>query len=184
MIIQQHKIYRSRKSIRRVYIIEERQNRERVDKINYYLNLAEEVSKRGTCLRNNYGSVIVNNDEVVSTGYTGAPRGRKNCCDIGGCRRKKHNTASGEGYDKCRSVHSEANAIISPARKNMIGATLDLVGINARNGEYKENAVPCSQCRRIIINAGIKTVIVRDSKTIYRTIEVSSWVEDDDTLED
>lgn len=164
--------------------MEMRQKNNRVDKINYYLNIAEEVSKRGTCLRNNYGSVIVNNDEVISTGYTGAPRGRKNCSDLGECRRRKHNTPSGEGYDKCRSVHSEANAIISAARKDMIGATLYLVGINARNGEYKENAEPCGQCKELIINAGIKTVIARDSETEYRTIEVSDWIENDDTLED
>lgn len=164
--------------------MEERQNKERVDKTNYYLNLAEEVSKRGTCLRNNYGSVIVNNDEVVSTGYTGAPRGRRNCCDIGVCRRRKHNTPSGAGYELCRSVHAEMNAIISPTRRDMIGATLYLVGVNARNGEYKENAEPCTLCKRFIINAGIKTVIVRDSATDYRTIEVSDWVENDDTLEE
>lgn len=163
--------------------MEERQNKERVDKTNYYLNIAEEVSKRGTCLRNNYGSVIVNNDEIISTGYTGAPRGRKECIDLGVCRRKKYNTPKGQGYDKCRSVHSEENAIISASRIRMLGSTLYLVGINARNGWYKTNAEPCSLCKRAIINAGIKTVVVRDSKTDYRTIEVASWIKNDDTLE-
>lgn len=162
----------------------ERQNKIRVDKVNYYLNLAEEVSKRGTCLRNNYGSVIIKNDEVIATGYTGAPRGRKNCCDLGECRRKKNNTPSGAGYEKCRSVHSEQNAIISASRKDMIGATLYLVGINIRNGEYKENAEPCTLCKRMIINAGIENVVIRVSKTEYKIIEVSSWIENDDTLED
>lgn len=164
--------------------MEKRQNKERVDKINYYLNLAEEVSKRGTCLRNNYGSVIVNNDEVVSTGYTGAPRGRENCCDIGECRRKKHNTPSGAGYEKCRSVHAEQNAIISASRDRMKGSTLYLAGINARNGEYKKNAQPCTLCKRMIINAEIETVVVRVSKIQYKIFEVSSWVENDDTLDD
>ena len=164
--------------------MEKRQNNNQVDKINDYLDLAEEISKKGTCLRNNYGSVIVNNDKVISTGYTEAPKGRKQCCDLGECRRRKYNMPSGEGYDKCRTVHSEVNAIINPAREDMVGATLYLVGINARNGKYKENAMPCGQCRRTIINAGIKTVVVRDTKTDYRTIEVSSFVENDDTLDD
>ena len=164
--------------------MEQRQYVERPDKVNYYLNIAEEVSKRGTCLRNNYGSVIVNNDEIISTGYTGAPRGRKNCCDLGECRRKKNNTPSGAGYEKCRSVHSEQNAIISAARKDMIGATLYLVGINARNGEYKENTQSCTLCKRMIINAGIATVFVRVNKTEYKEYDVSSWLEEDDTMED
>lgn len=88
----------------------------RVDKINYYLDIAEAVAERGTCLRNNYGSVIVKNDEVISTGYTGAPRGRKNCLDLGFCMRKKCEMPSGKGYERCRSVHSEQNAIISASR--------------------------------------------------------------------
>jgi len=162
----------------------QRQTRTRVDKVNGYLNATEEISKRGTCLRNNYGCIIVKNDEIISTGYTGAPRGRKNCCDIGECRRRKHNTPSGAGYEKCRSVHAEQNALISPRRRDMIGSTLYLVGINARNGEYKENTEPCTLCKRMIINAGIETVVIRISKTEYRTISVSSWIENDDTLED
>ena len=109
---------------------------ERVDKTNYYLDIAETISERGTCLRNNYGSVIVKNDEIISTGYTGAPRGRKNCLDLGYCTRKQKTELSGAGFELCRSVHSEQNAIISANRRDMIGATLYLVGINKRNGEY------------------------------------------------
>ena len=90
----------------------------RVDKINYYLNIAESVAERGTCLRNNYGSIIVKNDEIISTGYTGAPRGRKNCLDLGYCI--KSDMPSGKGYDKCRSVHSEQNAMISASRDEML----------------------------------------------------------------
>ena len=108
---------------------------ERIDKINYYLEIADTVLKRGTCLRRNYGAAIVKNDEIISTGYTGAPRGRKNCIDLGYCRRKQNNTPSGAGYELCRSVHSEQNAIISSTRRDMIGSTLYLVGINKRNGE-------------------------------------------------
>lgn len=155
---------------------------ERVDKINYYLDIAEAVCERGTCLRNNYGSVIVKNDEIISTGYTGAPRGRKNCLDIKYCRRQEKNTPSGAGFELCRSVHSEQNAIISAKRKDMIGSTLYLVGINKRNGKYVEDNEPCTLCKRMIINAGIEKVVMRDSKTEYRIEEIKKWIENDDTL--
>lgn len=155
---------------------------ERVDKVNYYLDIAESVLERGTCLRNNYGSIIVKNDEIISTGYTGAPRGRKNCIDLGYCTRQKYEMPSGKGYERCRSVHSEQNAIISAARKDMIGATLYLVGINKRNGEYVKDNEPCSFCKRMIINAGIEKVVMRDTKKEYRVQEVDNWIKQDDTI--
>lgn len=155
---------------------------ERIDKINYYLDVAEIITERGTCLRNNYGSVIVKNDEIISTGYSGAPRGRKNCLDLGYCRRRENKTPSGAGYEMCRSVHSEQNAIISAKRKDMIGSTLYLVGINKRNGEYVKDNEPCTLCKRMIINAGIDKVVMRDTKTQYRIEEVRAWIDNDDTL--
>ena len=155
---------------------------ERVDKTNYYLNIAETVAQRGTCIRNNYGSVIVKNDEIISTGYTGAPRGRKNCIDLGYCRRKVNNTPSGAGYELWRSVHSEQNAIISSDRKSMIGSTLYLVGINKRTDEYITDNEPCTLCKRMIINAGIEKVVMRDDKENYRVEMVSNWIENDDTI--
>ena len=154
----------------------------RVYKTNYYLDIAEAVAERGTCLRNNYGSVIVKNDEVISTGYTGAPRGRKNCLDLGFCMRKKCEMPSGKGYERCRSVHSEQNAIISASRNEMIGATLYLVGVNKRNGEYVNDNEPCSFCKRMLINAGVKDVYMRDSKEKYRHELVENWIENDDTI--
>ena len=155
---------------------------ERVDKINYYLDIAEAVTERGTCLRNNYGSVIVKNDEIIATGYTGAPRGRKNCLDLGYCRRREKNTPSGAGYELCRSVHSEQNAMLSANRKDMIGSTLYLVGINKRNGEYIKDNKPCTLCKRMIINAGIEKVIMRDDKQNYRIEYIEDWIKNDDTL--
>ncbi len=155
---------------------------ERVDKINYYLDIAETIAERGTCLRNNYGSVIVNNDEIIATGYSGAPRGRKNCLDLGYCKRKQGTELSGTGYELCRSVHSEQNAIISANRKNMIGSVLYLVGVNKRNGEYVKDNYPCTLCKRMIINAGIEKVVMRDNKTDYREEDVKEWIENDDTL--
>ena len=130
---------------------------ERRDKRNYYLDIAQTVAERGTCLRRNYGAIIVNNDEIVSTGYVGAPRGRQNCSDLGRCIRQEMNIPRGERYELCRSVHAEANAIISAPRKDMLGATLYLAGFE--NGEPILNAQPCVICRRLIKNAGIETVI-------------------------
>ena len=129
---------------------------ERRDKINYYLDLAEMVSQRGTCLRKQYGAVIVKNDEVVSTGYVGAPRGRANCIDLGFCIREKMQIPRGERYELCRSVHAEANAIISASRERMLNSVLYLSGIDLKDdGNYVKNANPCSMCKRLIINAGI-----------------------------
>lgn len=156
---------------------------QRRDKINYYLDIAESVCERGTCLRRNYGAIIVNNDEIVSTGYVGAPRGRQNCCDVGVCVREKLQVPRGQRYELCRSVHAEQNAIISASRPDMIGATLYLAGVNAQTGELVNDAEPCSLCKRLIINAGIKSVIVRVDKNNYRTIVVDSWIEHDDSLE-
>ena len=135
---------------------------ERRDKINYYLDLAEIVGQRGTCLRRHYGAVIVKNDEVISTGYVGAPRG--------------------ERYELCRSVHAEANAIISASRGKMIGSTLYLVGKEVDTGEYVKNSNSCSMCKRMIINAGIDRVYIRDSKDEYRMIHVQQWIDDDESL--
>ncbi len=156
---------------------------ERRDKINYYLDLAEVVSQRGTCLRRRFGAVIVKNDEVISTGYVGAPRGRKNCTDMGICIRQKLNVPRGERYELCRSVHAEANAIISASRDKMIGSSLFLVGIEAYDDSYVKNASCCSMCKRQVINAGIEKVYIRDTKEEYRVVNVDDWIENDESLE-
>ncbi|MBC5580579.1 cytidine deaminase [Anaerofilum sp. BX8] len=156
----------------------------RRDKINYYLDIADAVSRRGTCLRRNYGAIIVKNDEILSTGYVGAPRGRKNCSDMGVCIREKLQIPRGERYELCRSVHAEANAIISAERKSMIGATLYLSGRNVTDGRYVENAMCCSMCKRMVINAGISTVVVRIDDEHYRTVDVEAeWVAQDESLD-
>ena len=155
---------------------------ERTDKQNYYLDIAQTVSERGTCLRRNFGSIIVKNDEIISTGYTGSPRGRKNCIDLGFCRREQLKVPRGERYELCRSVHSEANAIISANRRDMIGATLYLVGVDMKTKEIVEDANSCSMCKRMIINAGIDQVVVRTTPTEYKTILVRDWIYHDDSL--
>lgn len=156
---------------------------ERRSKINYYLDLAEVVSQRCTCLRRHYGAVIVKSDEVISTGYVGAPRGRVNCTDLGHCVREKLNISRGERYELCRSVHAEANAIICAPRNEMIGSSLYLVGKEVSTDEYVKDANSCSMCKRLIINAGIEKVYIRDTKDTYREILVSDWVNHDESLE-
>ena len=155
----------------------------RRDKINYYLDLADIVSLRGTCLRKRYGAVIVKNDEVISTGYVGAPRGRANCIDLGYCIREEMHVPRGERYELCRSVHAEANAIISASRERMLGSSIYLSGIDLKDdGNYVKNANPCSMCKRMIINAGIDQVFIRDDKDHYRRIAVKDWIENDESL--
>ncbi len=154
----------------------------RPDKTNYYLDIAQAVAERGTCLRRNYGSIIVKNDEIISTGYTGAPRGRQNCMDLGVCMREKLDIPRGERYEMCRSVHSEANAIISASRDKMLGATLYLVGVDAKTGEFVEKPSSCAMCKRMIINAGIIKVVARVNKTEYIVYDVNDWIKNDDSL--
>lgn len=156
---------------------------ERRDKVNYYLDLAEVVGERATCIRRHFGAVIVKDDEVVSTGYVGAPRGRANCNELGHCIRESLKVPRGERYELCRSVHAEANAIISASRSELLGSTLYLVGKEVRTGEYVQHAMPCSMCKRLIINAGIKDIYVRDTKDDYRHCDVNEWVENDESLE-
>jgi dCMP deaminase len=156
----------------------------RRDKINYYLDIAETVLERGTCLRRNFGAIIVSNDQIVSTGYSGSPRGRRNCCDLGECKRKILSVPRGERYELCRSVHAEMNAIIHAPRSEMLNSTMYLAGREVESGEYVKNAGPCPMCKRIIINAGISNVIVRDDEKRFRNIVVlDEWVANDDSLE-
>ena len=155
---------------------------ERKTKDNYYLDIADSVRERATCLRRTYGAIIVKNDEIVSTGYNGAPRGRCNCSDMGVCHREELQIPSGERYELCRSVHAEANAIISASRRDMLGATLYLAGRDARTGEYLKDTTSCSMCRRMIINAGIDRVIARRGDDGIFIVNVQEWIDEDDTV--
>ena len=144
----------------------------RVSKENYYLDIAQTVSARGTCLRRKFGAIIVKNDSIVSTGYAGAPRGRLNCCDRGVCLRDQLNIPRGERYELCRSVHAEANAIIAAPRETMLGADGAPIG----------GTTCCQMCKRLVINAGIERVIVREDAERYTVYMVRDWVENDDSL--
>ena len=155
---------------------------ERTSKENYYLDIAQTVAERSTCLRKHFGAIIVKNDIIISTGYNGTPRGRKNCSDINYCMRDELNIPRGERYELCRSVHAEANAIISASRRDMLGSTLYLVGRDSVTHELLHDATSCSMCRRQIINAGITRVIIRTGDEDFRTVEVSDWISHDDSL--
>ena len=154
----------------------------RVSKENYYLDIAQTVAERCTCMRKRYGAIIVKNDVILSTGYNGAPRGRKNCSDLGYCMRDNLGIPRGERYELCRSVHAEANAIIAASREQMLGATLYMVCVNSKTGELEPGTSSCMMCKRQVINAGIANVVVRDDKENYRIIDVNEWIENDDSL--
>ena len=155
----------------------------RIDKENYYLDIAESVLERSTCIRRCFGSVIVKNDEIISTGYNGAPRGRKNCVDLGYCTREKLNIPRGERYELCRSVHGEENAIISASRRDLIDSILYLVGKDYNTGEYVKDERPCAMCKKTIINAGIKKIVIRNTKDKYTIIDVEEFIKNDETLD-
>ena len=152
----------------------------RISKKNYYLDIAETVLERATCLRRVYGAIIVKNDEIISTGYNGAPRGRANCVDMGYCSREVLQIPRGERYELCRSVHAESNANISASRRDMVGGTIYLVGRDARTGELLSDATSCMMCRRMVINAGLEKIVIRRTETEFEVVDVQEWVEEDD----
>ncbi len=155
---------------------------ERKSKINYYLDIAQTVTTRSTCLRKQYGATIVRNDVIVSTGYNGAPRGRQNCCDIGNCLRDQLKVPRGERYELCRAVHAEANAIIAAPRESMLGADLFLCCVDPATGNLVSGTTSCQMCKRLVINAGIQRVYVREDAEHYSVYEVEDWIRNDDSL--
>ncbi len=155
---------------------------QRVNKPNYYLDIAETVLRRSTCLRKKYGAIIVKNDVIVSTGYNGAPRGRDNCCTLGYCMRDELNIPRGERYELCRSVHAEANAIINASRDQMLGSTMYIAGMDSKTGEILSDISSCAMCKRLVINAGIERVIFRNGADKYTEIKVRDWVINDDSI--
>ena len=137
---------------------------ERPSKVKYYLDIAAAVAARSTCIRRQYGAVIVKNDTIVSTGYNGTARGLINCCDLNECYREAHNIPHGQQHEKCKAVHAEANAIINASREEMCGAILFLAGFE--NGERMKNPTPCEMCSRMITNSGIRRVISCEDDTL------------------
>ena len=148
----------------------------RINKINYYLDIAETVSERSTCLKKKYGAIIVKNDAIITTGFNGASRGVESCLSRGKCLRE--NAERGFDYNNCLSVHSEQNCIIHASREQTLDSDMYLVGLNKSDDSYVDNAAPCALCKRMIINAGIERVIVRINKEEYIIYEVDDWKKD------
>jgi len=149
----------------------------RISKDEYYIQIAEKILLRSTCLRRHFGAVIVSNDEIISTGYNGAPRKVKSSIEHGFCWRKAHNIPHGMNYELCRSVHAEQNAIIQAARRDMLGGTMYLVGENPDNTAV--DAFPCVICLRIIINAGIDRLVYRKADgTLAEAHPQRDWKDD------
>jgi dCMP deaminase len=162
----------------------------RISKKEYYLNIAEEVSKRSTCLCSQFGSIIVRDDQIISTGYNGAPRGTKDCMGLGFCLRRQLGVPSGTAYELCRSVHAEQNALINAARAgvSLLGGDLYLFGKKVMKGdEQLIKAYPCFICKKMILNSGIKNVIANDEKGKVAIYEVEEWAKNwakNDMIED
>jgi dCMP deaminase len=151
----------------------------RPSKDQYYLNIAREVCRRGTCLRRQYGAVIVNADQIVSTGYAGAPRGVANCVDLGVCLREQLAVPPGQRYELCRSVHAEMNAVIHASRAQTLGAAMYLYGLEVQTGEPTANPEPCLLCRRVIANAGIALVVVQPAGRPVAHLDPQDWIDEE-----
>lgn len=157
---------------------------ERPSKEEYYLRLAEEVSMRSTCRRRHFGAVVVKDDQIISTGYNGAPRGTPNCLELGACPRDEAGIPAGQRYELCRSVHAEANAIIHASRLEMLNGLLYLACIDGKTGAVIGGVKPCKMCTRLIINAGLREVLVREEAGGFSRYVVQEWVRDDKGLVD
>jgi len=165
-------------------------SKNRVSKNRYYLNIAEEVSRRSTCMSSQFGCLIVRDDQIISTGYNGAPRGTKDCMELGNCLRRKLNVPSGTQYELCRSVHAEQNAIINAARAgvSLLNGKIFLFGRKVLEGdEQLISAYPCFICKKMILNCGISEVIANDEKGEIVEYKVADWIEEwakNDMIED
>jgi dCMP deaminase len=150
----------------------------RVNKSQYYINIAREVAQRATCLRKMFGAIIVKDDQIVATGYNGAPRKTKSCHEHKFCLRERMNIPSGSQYEICRSVHAEQNAIINAARAgvSILGGDIYLFG-QSPEGETEE-AFPCFICKKMIINAGINQLITCDKSEKLQMYSIKDWVEE------
>ena len=153
-------------------------NQKRINKDQYYINIASDLYQRSTCLRRKFGALIVKNDEIIATGYNGAPRKTLSSLDYGWCWREKHDIPHGKNYELCRSVHAEMNAIIQAPRRDMIGGTMYIVGENADKTNCE--AFPCVVCIRLIINAGIERLVYRAKDgSIKEEFPQKNWKDDE-----
>ncbi len=142
----------------------------RTNRHQYFLDLAYRCAHQGTCLRRNFGAIIVDEyNTIVSTGYTGAPRKQPDCTELNNCWRKDHNIPSGSNYERCRSVHAEMNALLQ-AGKLARGCTLYLAGYDVET-EDLTRIWPCFLCSKMIVNSSIKNVIMRTGTEEYSEMD-------------
>ena len=138
------------------------ESKNRPDWDHYFMQMAELTAHRSTCLRRHVGAVIVKDKHIIATGYNGAPRGIAHCDEKGGCLREKLGVPSGERHELCRALHAEQNAIIQAATlgQSIEGATI-----------YITNQ-PCVICAKMIINAGIERIVVKDGYPDELSVEI------------
>jgi dCMP deaminase len=163
----------------------------KITKDQYYLNIAKTVAEKSSCLNVEIGCVIEKADQIIATGYVGAPRKTKDCMELGFCIRRRNNIESGRGYEICRSVHAEMNAIINAARAgvSLLDGNMYLyAGKRSGNGLEAVKAYPCLLCKKMIINAGIRRFVGNnpdDSLSVYSVPDwIKAWQELDDLTQD
>lgn len=153
----------------------------RISKDEYYMNIAREAVARSTCFRARHGAVIVKDDQIISTGYVGAPRKTKDCFERGNCLRRELGIPSGQRYELCRSVHSEQNAIINASRSgiSLLGAKMYLYSVKLdEEKEVPIDAYPCFICKKMIVNAGIAELVSRQSDGSLKVFKIEDWTRD------
>jgi dCMP deaminase len=152
---------------------------DRATKDEYYLNIAREVAKRSTCFRRAIGALIIRGDQIISTGYVGAPRKTKDSLEHGFCLRDRMKIPHGQRYELCRSVHAEQNAIINAARAgvSLYGGDMYIYGSAAEDGK-SINAFPCFICKKMIINSGLDRVVCSTKEGKIKIFRVEEWVDD------
>ena len=154
-------------------------NPKRISKDDYYLGIAKEVAKRSTCFRRSIGAIIIRDDQIISTGYVGAPRKTKSSFEHGSCLRDKLQIPHGHRYELCRSVHAEQNAIINAARAgvSLLGGDMYIYG--SIYGENKPiDAIPCFICKKMIINAGLNRIVSSGSDGKALVFKTEDWIAD------
>jgi dCMP deaminase len=160
----------------------------RPPKDKYYLNIAKQVNERSTCFRNKGGAIIVRDDQIVATGYVGAPRKTKSCLEREECLRDKLNIPHGKQYEMCRSVHAEMNAIINAARAGVSLLDGDMYIYCGGRDDKGVDSFPCFICKKMIINAGLNRVVVsQPAAERYNIFKVGDWArewQEQDILED
>lgn len=148
----------------------------------YYWNIAKETAERGTCLSVKGGAVIVKDDQIIATGYIGAPRGTMDCFERGVCMRRQLGIPSGQRYEICRSVHAEQNALINAARAgvSVLGSTVYLYFVKRQpdGGVKFVNAQPCFMCKKMLINSGVKRFVGNNENGAIDSFDVGAWAND------